>query len=150
MKTKYLLLSLILCGSAVPMSSFARLGETVEESIARYGKPVLESNGGREKFPFKEWRIREVGSQIVEEFHDGICISISYSFPRIKKEEVISSVLDSEGGIQSWKQTGKLDWIRDDGATLYCSGAFRFQSANYQELRNLAHQEHIKQIESRL
>jgi hypothetical protein len=67
MKTIITLITLVLCGNA-----FARLNETLDQCVARYGEPLKKSADGR----VMSWH--KQGIAIVAAFHDATCEQIEY------------------------------------------------------------------------
>ena len=57
---------ILILAIVVPISASAKLGDTKETSIRRYGTPV-NSVGDSLVFTYKQWRILECSIQIQEE-----------------------------------------------------------------------------------
>lgn len=112
------LLALII---AISLSSvaFARLGETPQQCIARYGKPATEQKDGKLAF------IKE-GMAIICSFFEGKCDVIAFKnfdaeeiFPTQMKDDVIEALKKANGGGSAWKKIARVSidrlWSTEDG-----------------------------------
>jgi hypothetical protein len=93
----------------------ARLGETEEECIKRYGEPQKEDENGS--------YFLAAGMMVVVKFHDGKCTRIVYmkreSFEALSDVE-IETLLKANGGEREWKERKVLSvdrhWETIDGS----------------------------------
>ena len=120
---------------ALPLSSFARLGETESELTARFGQPT---NRGKEN-TFAQGKLVEFGTRLT--FHqgewtitsvviEGHCAREIYYKPGDWTEEQFTLVLTSNAQGTKWNDVSKplvkkvsREWRRDDAATASWSGA---------------------------
>lgn len=119
---------LILCLFCSP-ASFARLGETQDQLLERFGAPKQQSKhstlaqgkfielGPVLYFKQGDWRVE--CSMI-----DGRCMKIAYSKPGDWSEDQVRLVLDTNAQGARWKETSKPEiaklertWTRADGST---------------------------------
>jgi len=110
---------LILIALALPAA--ARIGETPEECIARYGQPMADMPAGVMAFT-------KAGFRIALLFHQGRAegISVSKMETNILKnslpmsEAEITAVLDANGAGKKWKESGAgftgRSWESEDGS----------------------------------
>jgi len=116
-KLKFMVILLILL---MPVFAFTRIGETVEECEARYGKTLGKENN--------ELGFRKGGFWIKVTFYQGIAESVSYikEGPGIKiSDNEIAILLQSNSGGKKWKECvfpvnikGMKYWETEDGALI--------------------------------
>jgi hypothetical protein len=100
----------------------ANLGDTLSESIARYGKPVTQGKGDSSN-PFP-WYVFKSGKFTIQESFNG---TTCWMEDWIKEDRATMSeveqraALDANTGGQKWgkpkEQNGATSWVRGDGAT---------------------------------
>lgn len=95
---------IVTLGCLLAVAAQARIGETPQQCVERYGKP-LEVNKGDQSLSFSK-----NGLVIITEFHDGICEGIYYT--KIKEAEEyrqkdftlteVEVLLGANGGDKKW------------------------------------------------
>jgi hypothetical protein len=117
---KYAMLLLVVLMSATLAN--ARIGETLEQCRARYGKEIRQANGC---FGFIK-----AGFFIMVQFYDGKADSIVFrkveqnilDIPVEISPNEIQNLLKQTGGGQAWKETNEIiigsSWATEDGKVL--------------------------------
>ena len=122
MKTSGLVATAALVGLLVPTVAAARLGETIGECDARYGKPTQVEPGAavansQERTYFKH------GFTIKALFIDGRAETISYLYPSALTSEQLTKLLGNNARGQVWDETPNGSssvygsWKTSEGAT---------------------------------
>ena len=117
---KFVVILLILL---VPICAFARIGETAEECVTRYGK-AIDKVDNRMFFA-------KGGFVIAATFYQGVVDSIAY-FKEGKRAEIsdneIEVLLKSNGGDEKWEKLKIISvdkqWETEDGAIMACYKTF--------------------------
>ena len=104
MKTAGLVATIAIVGLLVPTMADARLGETIRECDARYGKPTQVEAGSvfansLERSYFKE------GFTIEVLFVDGHAETVSYLHPSALTDEQITKLLNNNAQGEVWEAT---------------------------------------------
>jgi hypothetical protein len=111
--------------ASVTATAQARLGETADQLVQRYGQPLSENDqkGGGDKIASADVVFQKGGFQINVTLVDGI--SVAETFNKINGEALTigeaRTLLDDNSQGHEWEapqvvQGGKL-WLRDDSAT---------------------------------
>ena len=121
---KILLLTFLLTAS-VTATAWARIGETADGLVARYGTPLSQSDqkGEGDKIPLTGLVFQKGGFEINVTLSDGLCVLESYKKLNgdvLTIGEVRTLLSDNSQG-QGWEAPqmveGEKSWTRDDGAT---------------------------------
>jgi hypothetical protein len=139
---------------SVTATARARLGETPDQLVARYGQPLKETDqkGEGGKIPLAEVVFQKGGFEIDVTLVDGI--SVAESFKKINGEALTTSevrtLLAANSQGHEWAAPRVIKdekcWARDDSATasLAQDGSFTIKS------RELIHKEAVaKKLEAR-
>ncbi len=142
MRIAFLTLCLIV---SVTATARARLGETADQLVARYGQPLKEDDqkGENGKIPLANVVFQKGGFEINVTLVDGI--SVSESFKKLNGDPLnlgeIRTLLTASSQGYGWEAPrvieGEKWWTRDDNATarLARDGSFTIKS------RELVHKE---------
>lgn len=139
-----LALSVLAALVAVPFQGSARMGETEEQSQARYGAPVtpaldkaspLVAGMVSHSYQYQGWNIRAA-------FLNGVTVKIKYARiptpgtkPQLQDEE-ITAILAGEAGADRWKELDKKvagqilsskGWLHANGNTAYGTPVISYQ-----------------------
>ena len=137
----------------VAVSAYARLGETKQQCLARYGKP-FETRSVRTGIDGVWYTKDDVN--ITAEFFQDKCIAISYNVTKsFLTLDIANSLLKAEGSWQIKKQNQNANgvvtqasWARSDGATATLDGNhLMLRVGNYKEIQDQASKEHAQKIE---
>jgi hypothetical protein len=104
--------SVIFLGLSVP--SFARIGETMDQAVKRYGRVLYHKTDGEEFYGF-----HKSGLMVMAHFADGKIDSITYAkAPNGKKKLTpteIKTLLKANNGGRAMKELGPDGWSGDNG-----------------------------------
>jgi hypothetical protein len=84
-------------------TSIARIGETLEQCTARYGKPIRDAVAGRVAF-------QKAGMLIVITFSEGKATMVAYSPPTKVTDEEFKTLLRLYSGGRRWVRVPNTDW----------------------------------------
>lgn len=119
-----LLLAFLFAVGITHHCSAARIGETPEQCITRYGEPVSRDRQAGQMLFIKN------GFAIVADFYEGRCASLLFTKleadvmgqPRQLSDEVTSALLFVNGNGSPWKRQAAtktaLAWITEDGSLI--------------------------------
>lgn len=139
--------------SLLSPSAYARLGETLEQSESRYGKPVDTVAFSREGIDKYRYRKNEIS--ITAEFFHNKCIQIQFSVSdRLMTTDLVKTLLEANGS--GWKMLSSLkdaNGVVTD-STYSCSGATAsarkghlvITVVNYEDLLLQAAKEHEQKV----
>jgi hypothetical protein len=126
--------------------AWARLGETEQELIARYGKELGKEivAGGGEQISKEIIQFKKSGFDIRIELFNGVSAfeRISNALGDALSDQEIKTLLDANAQGHIWSSTGEHKWQRDDGvATAEIEGAHisKVTSKNMVEAEQAAH-----------
>ena len=110
---------------SVTATARARLGETADQLVARYGQPLSEKDqkGEGDKIPLVDAVFQKGGFEVDVTLSDGI--SVAESFKKINGEaltvEEVRTLLNANSQGHGWEAPqevqGEKIWARDDNAT---------------------------------
>jgi hypothetical protein len=116
------LVAAIFFSIAAALPCCANLGDTLSESIIRYGKPISQGKGDSSNPA--PWYVFKNGKFVIQESFDGKTCRME---DWMKENRTTTSeaeqlaVLDANADGKKWgapkKQNGATSWVRDDGAT---------------------------------
>jgi hypothetical protein len=112
---------LFIFGALLTMPAWARLGETEDQCVSRYGAAIKTIQAG-EKGPYKSLIFLKNEYYLAVEFIDGKAGLIYFTKagrPDLSDNE-IQVLLDANSGGQKWTKSDQVSinplWTRDDGA----------------------------------
>ena len=120
MNTKILLMALAIIAIVINDRAMARLNETKEQCVKRYGEAVYWPVP---TFPVLQVRYHYCYLNIDVGFTNGVASIIRYSKRVDVTDPELRLILDAEGGIANWREVGKqlfqegVEWRRSDGVT---------------------------------
>jgi hypothetical protein len=110
---------------SVTATARARLGETADQLVLRYGQPLVENDqkGGGDKIPLADVVFQKGGFEIDVSLSDGI--SVAESFKKLNGNALtvgeIQTLLSANSQGHEWEAPrlaqGEKWWTRDDSAT---------------------------------
>ena len=109
--------------SAAVLPCWANLGDTLSQSIARYGKPITQGKGDSSDAGYPWYVFRNGNFEIQEYFSGKTCWMEDWckkDRTAMSKSEQ-SAILNANKGRDKWsepkEESGARSWLRSDGAT---------------------------------
>ena len=125
MKKMALIFSLVVI---LPMALCARMGESMEQCEARYGKPVEGVGEQPDEYGSLMYMYKSKGVHVVPSFYEGTVEGIMYFRRTAFLRSDIEILLEANGGGKKWiRQSALGSWKTEDGELI----------ASYDPLKNM-------------